>query len=217
MASFGEEPGNAARGTGSWPTRSALIGLLGAALGVERADAEGQAALSTQYRFVIRIDRQGTILRDFHTYQSLPSAKGWARTRAEALQHSDVVTSITRRDYLCDALFHVAMRGADEELRWSLEEISEALKAPCYSLFLGRRSCPLGSPMCPQVVVAASGAEAIQVAFPNTTGPLLYAADAHQDIGSSNRPHRVRRRNDQPLDRTIWTFANRQEWLEDLG
>ena len=217
MASFGEEPGNAARGTGSWPTRSALIGLLGAALGVERADAEGQAALATQYRFVIRVDQQGTVLRDFHTYQSLPSAKGWARTRAEALRNPEVVTSITRRDYLCDALFHVAVRGVDEAPRWSLDEISEALKKPCYSLFLGRRSCPLGSPMRPQVVVAVSGAEAIQMAFPNTTGPLLHAADAHQDIGPSTRPHRVRRRNDQPLDRTTWTFANRQEWLEDIG
>lgn len=217
MASFGEEPGNAARGTGSWPTRSALIGLLGAALGVDRADAVGQLALSSQYRFVIRVDQQGTILRDFHTYQSLPSAKGWARTRAEALQHADVVTSITRRDYLCDALFHVAVRSIDEAPRWTLEEISEALKKPQFSLYLGRRSCPLGSPMRPKVVVAASGAEAIQIAFPNTTGPLLHAADSHQDIGSSNRPHRVRRRNDQPLDRTTWTFAGRQEWLEDNG
>ena len=46
LASFGEEPGNAYRGTADRPTRSALIGLAGAALGIDRADGAGQKALA---------------------------------------------------------------------------------------------------------------------------------------------------------------------------
>ena len=45
LASFGENAGNVRRGTADRPTRSALIGLAGAALGVERADSTGQQKL----------------------------------------------------------------------------------------------------------------------------------------------------------------------------
>lgn len=64
MASFGEEPGNAARGSAQWPTKSALCGLVGAALGVLREDRDGQTALANDYRFVVRAERRGTLLRD---------------------------------------------------------------------------------------------------------------------------------------------------------
>ena len=43
FASFGEEAGNVRRGTADRPTRSALLGLAGAALGIDRADARGTA------------------------------------------------------------------------------------------------------------------------------------------------------------------------------
>jgi len=49
LASFGEESGNARRGSADRPTRSALIGLAGAAIGVEREDAEGQRALAASF------------------------------------------------------------------------------------------------------------------------------------------------------------------------
>ncbi len=49
LASFAEEPGNAQRGSADRPTRSALIGLAGAALGIERADAEGQQRLAASF------------------------------------------------------------------------------------------------------------------------------------------------------------------------
>jgi CRISPR system Cascade subunit CasD len=49
LASFGEEPGNVRRGTADRPTRSALLGLAGAALGIERADQQSQDRLSASF------------------------------------------------------------------------------------------------------------------------------------------------------------------------
>ena len=47
LASFGEEPGNARRGSSDRPTRSALLGLAGAALGDRRESTpKGKARCS---------------------------------------------------------------------------------------------------------------------------------------------------------------------------
>lgn len=224
MASFGEEPGNAARGTAPYPTKSALCGLVGAALGVLREDGEGQRALAGQYRFVIRADRPGTLLRDFHTYQSLPSAKGKPQTRAAALQQEDdLVTSITRRDYRSDVAYAVAMRATAETPRWSLEEIATALRHPVFALCLGRRSCPPGAPLAPLLIEAETGPAALLAADgermedPRLPPSRMHAAEAPDDLGPSNRSRRRHRRADQPLDRTTWHFATRDEWVEDIG
>lgn len=220
MAAFGEEPGNAARGTAAWPTKSALCGLLGAALGVLREDRGGQQALATEFRFVVRADRTGTLLRDFHTYQSLPSAKGKPATRAVALtQSEDLETSITRRDYRADVAYAVALRAATEAPRWSLDTLAAALRHPVFVLSLGRRSCPPGAPLDPMLIEATSGPEALaatdRAAKPGQS--RLHAAEAPDDLGPSNRHRQKRRRNDQPLDRVAWHFATRDEWVEEIG
>ncbi|CAN0539557.1 unnamed protein product, partial [Scytosiphon promiscuus] len=99
MASFGEEAGNAQRSTADRPSRSALIGLAGAALGILRDDTEGQRRLARAFRIATWTLQPGTLLSDFHTYQSLPSSAGRPSTRAEALKRrSDLATSITRRE-----------------------------------------------------------------------------------------------------------------------
>lgn len=224
MASFGEEPGNAARGTAQTPTKSALCGLVGAALGVLREDRDGQRALAEHYRFVIRSDRTGTLLRDFHTYQSLPSAKGKPQTRAAALRQVDeLVTSITRRDYRADVAYAVALRAAVAAPRWSLATIEGALKRPVFALSLGRRSCPLGAPLGPVLITADSGPEALRLTDrPQPDGRKrvigkTHSAEAPEDLGVTNQSRTQRRRHDHPLDRGTWHFASRSEWVEEIG
>lgn len=224
MASFGEEPGNAARGTAQTPTKSALCGLVGAALGVLRDDGEGQHALAEHYRFVVRADQTGVLLRDFHTYQSLPSAKGKPQTRAAALkQEDDLVTSITRRDYRADVAYTVALRAAVQVPRWSLETIKGALQRPVFALSLGRRSCPLGAPLGPVLAEADDGPEAMRLYERHwSDGRKLvigkvHSAEVPEDLGPSNHLRQRWRRHDQPLDRTTWQFATRSEWMEEIG
>jgi CRISPR system Cascade subunit CasD len=109
LASFSEEPGNARRGSADRPTRSALLGLAGAALGVERADRAGQEALAASFLTATRTLATGAPQTDFHTFQSLPTSKGPVATRAEALaRRADLETSITRRDYRSDGQWQAA-------------------------------------------------------------------------------------------------------------
>ena len=75
---------------GSWdrPSRSAILGLLGAALGITREDQAGHDALDAGYGIAIRLDSAGTTLSDYHTAQTVAASamrKARPRTRAQLL------------------------------------------------------------------------------------------------------------------------------------
>lgn len=102
------------------PTKSATIGLLGAALGWTRDLSELHQGLSSKLRFGVRVDKEGALLRDYHI--------------AKGEKHSWV----THRHYLADAKFLVGLEG-DKSL---LSDLDKALKNPYFQIYLGRRSCP---------------------------------------------------------------------------
>lgn len=113
------------RGTERIPTKSGVIGLVAAGLGRKRNEnVEDLQAL----RFGVRIDREGTLMRDFHM------------THEEAFwkKHEGKYAHMTTRYYLADAVFLAGLEG-DEVF---LKEIENALRHPVFPLFLGRRSCP---------------------------------------------------------------------------
>ncbi|AJC62054.1 type I-E CRISPR-associated protein Cas5/CasD [Streptomyces sp. 769] len=140
LQSFGEHSAFTERDTHPRPTRSALIGLLAAALG-RRRGAELRDLRSL--RFTIRTDRPGVRLVDFHTVgggmpreQTVPSANG---TRKK----EETATVVTRRHYLSDAAFTVAIDGEPG----LLATLTAALQAPRWPLYLGRRACPPAGPL----------------------------------------------------------------------
>ena len=113
------------RRTNREPSKSGVIGLLAAALGLRRdADLSKLSAL----RFGVRVDRNGEVIKDFH------------------MAKAEKTSYLTYRYYLSDAIFLV---GLESEDRSFLEQIERALRNPCFPLFLGRRSCP---PTLPRVL-----------------------------------------------------------------
>ena len=76
------------RKTNREPTKSGVIGLLAAALGLRRDESEGLARL-TGLRFGVRVEREGQLLVDYHT----------AKTQDEKNSY------VTYRHYLQDAVF----------------------------------------------------------------------------------------------------------------
>ena len=111
------------RRTNREPSKSGVIGLLAAALGLRRdADLSKLSAL----RFGVRVDRNGEVIKDFH------------------MAKADKTSYLTYRYYLSDAIFLV---GLESEDRSFLEQIERALRNPCFPLFLGRRSCPPTLPL----------------------------------------------------------------------
>lgn len=112
------------------PTKSGVIGMIAAAMGIKRCDDKGLERLSG-LRFGVRVDREGKLVKDFHMVRQMKNGK---------LDDSH----LTERYYLSDAVFLVALESEDTVL---LEEIENALKSPVYPLFLGRRSCPPTLPL----------------------------------------------------------------------
>ena len=205
MGAFGDLAGHERRGSHHWPGRSALLGLIGAALGVRRDDREGQVAL-TPWRTAVSVLQASEIWRDFHTVQTVPSARirrpATRRAALDALQRTDTGI-ITRREYRSDCAFGVALWGGE------IRALEEALKHPAFTPYLGRKSCPLSAPMDPKPVAAGSPAEALaRITLPpfldlDPARPLLIASD--DEIGEGWTETRW----DDPLDRDAWHFGQR--------
>ena len=110
------------RDTAREPSKSGVLGLVAAALGIGRAE-DARIRELAKLRFGVRVDQEGQLLRDFHT------------ARAQGIKNP----SVTNRYYLSDAVFVAGLESDDAEL---LGHIAEALRNPVFPLYLGRRSCP---------------------------------------------------------------------------
>ncbi|MFE0645712.1 type I-E CRISPR-associated protein Cas5/CasD [Streptomyces sp. NPDC058877] len=137
LQSWGERAAfPAVRDTASFPTRSGLIGLISAAEGRGREEnPQDYAALE----FTVRVDRPGVLLSDYHT---VGGGYPKNRTAATAGGGNKGAAVITRRHYLADAVFVVAVTGADNDI----ERIGTALESPHWAPHLGRRSCAPDEP-----------------------------------------------------------------------
>jgi CRISPR system Cascade subunit CasD len=157
-----------------FPTRSGLVGLLGACLGIERADKTGLVALSNSFRYAARADARERRIRkiaDFHTVMDARSVSGKPR-------EFPVVSS---REYLCDAQFTLAAEFPPNAAV-SLETVREAVRRPKYTPFLGRRSCPLAQPLYLDTLTADDLHGALALVEPKKG--VIYSEDA---IASPNR------------------------------
>lgn len=123
MQSWGTRSRFSNRDTGLEPSRSGVIGLLCAALGRPR-DEPLEDFLPL--KMAVRVDREGRLMRDYHTAQEVLRADG----------KSVAGTVLSERFYLADADFLVGLEGD----RAFLEKLQAALEAPVWTLFLGRKS-----------------------------------------------------------------------------
>lgn len=127
------------RDTGLEPTKSGVIGLLCCALGKDRSDTtEPSLSQLANLRMHVRVDRQGSLLNDFHT-AGAGTFRGSSNYYAPTSSGSKGSNAIMQqKHYLQDASFLVALEG-DEAL---LSLLAEGLKDPVWPLSLGRRGCP---------------------------------------------------------------------------
>ncbi len=117
------------RDTALEPTRSGIIGLICAAMGIGR---EEDISRFDCLRMGVRVDKEGRVERDYHTALHV--------IKADA---SGTDTVVSRRDYLADACFTVGLESKNLDL---LREIETALRNPVWFLYLGRKSFPLTRP-----------------------------------------------------------------------
>ena len=195
------------RPSNSFPTRSGLLGLLGACLGIDRGDHAGLEQLAQSVEFTVRADREvrrqeveklmpkaAVKLSDYHTILDARKVDGSSNKNAVE----------SRREYLFDAAFTVAI-GQKENAQVTLTAIADALLRPCFTPVLGRRSCPITRPLLDGTPVEASDAKvALASALP--VGGLIYAEG---DL-ISTQPLRIR---DVPMHGRHRQFGTRQVYL----
>ncbi|HBR22141.1 MAG TPA: type I-E CRISPR-associated protein Cas5/CasD [Nitrospiraceae bacterium] len=182
-----------------FPTRSGLVGLLAACLGIDRKDIEKQKALTDSFLYAVRVDNMPFRfykITDFHTVLKARRVSGKAG--------DDPVVS--RREYLCDASFTVAMRFSDRAA-FDSQRIVKFLQKPVFTPFLGRRSCPLSVPPFHSVVQAESLIEALSQVDP-CCGTIYSEVD-------KNDNHFIVR--DVPLCNGKRQFATRTVYIHSPG
>ena len=121
LQSWGSDSKFETRKTDREPTKSGVVGLLAAALGLRRDDTEGLARLNG-LRFAVRADQEGSLLVDFHTAKSRDTSY------------------VPYRHYLQDAVFLAGLESEDEALLWELEAaLRQRSRPPTLPLCLGIR------------------------------------------------------------------------------
>lgn len=134
------------RATGLHPTKSGVLGLVCAAMGLAKGSPEERDALPALARLRMtsitvpraRPDSRTSALsvrrlEDFHTVRDT--------RRAGGSMNKDAV--ITHRQYLLDARFGVVLEG-DSGL---LDRVAAALRDPVWGVWLGRKCCIPAAPV----------------------------------------------------------------------
>lgn len=167
------------RDTDQEPSKSGVLGLVGSALGMDR-DNELMLASLASLSLAVRVDRSGSLLRDYHT-----AGGGTFRGSKKYFVAGTKNSVPSERYYLQDASFAAALSG-DGKL---IEKIGSALRSPHWPLFLGRRSCV---PSC-QVFLGFSDKDAylavqeIPVADRVNESSLRIVCEVHPSQGGEPR------------------------------
>jgi CRISPR system Cascade subunit CasD len=157
MQAWGTQSRFSVRDTGLEPSKSGVIGLLCAALGKPRHETPGDGfpplAELARLGMAIRVDRPGTLLRDYHTAMGIiiASSQPGKKPKLKPCEPSS-------RHYLADAEFLVALEG-DGGL---LARLDRALADPVWALCLGRKSFPLSMPIHEGLLDGVSSVEALK-------------------------------------------------------
>ncbi|NJK59592.1 MAG: type I-E CRISPR-associated protein Cas5/CasD [Oscillatoriales cyanobacterium SM2_1_8] len=123
MMSWGDHSRFTIRDTRREPTKSAVIGLLCAALGRSRSESVADLAALTMG---VRVNKEGIVQCDYHTVLDAIRSSG-----------KDGDTVVSHRYYIADADYLVGLEGSDRPL---LETLDRALQNPVWQVYFGRKS-----------------------------------------------------------------------------
>lgn len=192
LQSWGVSSRFSVRDTCREPTKSGVIGLLCAAMGLPR-----NAPLDSfdHLKMGVRVDREGKLLRDYHIAQDVLKATGKGTKASEP----------SNRYYLSDAVFLVALEGETQ----LLETAKDALMHPKWPLFLGRKAFPPSMPLfLPEGLRAGSLLPALKTYALLVSGVSGKVRLILEDIEGTIL------RNDVPLSFSERRFASRMVRVE---
>lgn len=206
MQTWGEHTFEGKRPSGNFPTRSALLGLLGACLGIRRGNRERLQQLADSVSFAVLKEERFLVkgsgnkvplplvkVTDYHTVQD-------ARVDYSGPKSHETIQ--TWREYLFDAAYTVAIWSAPGAVI-ALDELEKYVKTPIYTPYLGRRSCPLARPLFAARIAAENAQAALRRVEP--VGGIIYSEEQ-----GAVRTIRLR---DVPLIQQPRQFATRNVYV----
>jgi len=128
------------RDTAPWPTKSGVVGLVAAAMGIDRF---GDITAISQLRMGVAVLSSGTMSVDYHT--AIMSARSGAKP-------SDT-TAQSWRSFISDGDFLVALTGEDSVVA----NVRSAIVDPVWPLYLGRRAVAPSIPVAVAITTSSNG------------------------------------------------------------
>jgi CRISPR system Cascade subunit CasD len=210
MQAWGEHSFEGIRPSGNFPTRSALLGLLGACLGIRRNEYIRLQQLADSVQFAVRKDSRqvkkfgGDVktlpvikMTDYHTILEARKKYIGVKTHENSIQ--------TWREYLLDAEYTVTV-WTNEGAEVCLAELEAAVQKPVFTPYMGRRCCPLAQPLFRQRLEAADALKALQSV--GQGGGVVYS-----DINISGTSDQTIRLRDVPMPGQPRQFASRNVYI----
>lgn len=227
LVSWGDQAVGQERPSADHPSRSALLGLVAAALGIDRKDETQHAKLNVSCCFGTKLYMPGLALRDFHTTQVPPSNKKVHHlyTRKNELSEPKLGTILSFRSYQQDSYSVVGLWLDSTEATWTLQQLKSALNRPHFQLYLGRKSCPLALPLNPVIIKGDRLDEALdQYYVADQLKPMIrrfknvrYYWERSEKNGMDGQQSYYTPRYDQPISRQRWQFTSRDEYVKFEG
>ena len=226
LASWGDIAVGDYRPSYGQPSKSAITGLLAAALGIDRREDDAvHVKLGQHYGMAVCVRAAGELLRDYHTTQVPGGKREYVSRREELLTDKlNLNTILSQRDYRTDAFYQIAVWVVDSDASYTLAELKQTLQQPRFSLYLGRKSCPASLPLFPVIMSGVTLKQAFDEYPHDKAQPWIKKLGASglatyfweqsglktEDAGMSSSM--TYPRWDQVLSRRRWQFAPRNEY-----
>lgn len=227
IASWGEIAVGENRHSFSYPSKSAIIGLVAAALGYKREEEEKHTMLNHSLSFGVKVYSSGILLRDYHTIQTPPGKVIYATRKDELRDKLELKTILSSRDYRMETLYDICIWKKKDSI--DLVTMQQKLNEPVFSLFLGRKSCVIASPLFASLV----NSEDLFLAFTQYESDLKEKFKSNDvnyffeneklnsdfieyiwENESEKDATEIRTRRDEVLSRKRWQFTERKEFYK---
>lgn len=204
LQAWGDVAVDSWRPTRSFPSLSALTGLIASALGWTYRNGALTTQLQSHLRYAVLEERTPRVVEDFQTADlARIGVAGWTRWGLERRGGANATgTQPQRKQYLADGSFIVAL-SVDDGAPVSLDAVEAALNEPARPLFLGRKGCPPASRMLVGRVTAETGYDALAAWAVVTDTPEPWRGDSEPWCWYANGEGPTKGRQ-----QTIWDMRN---------
>ena len=144
MQSYGLHSPNDQKTTFSFPTKSAIVGLICASLDIQRDDENNISEISKLKTIVIETPYKNICKNLLIDFQTAGGGKfNDDRKKIKNVNGKIKSNIIINKHYMVDTKFFVILEGSE----LLIEKCANGLKHPCRPLFLGRKKCIPSAPI----------------------------------------------------------------------